>query len=459
MGANLLRYPLVKRLLLSRWPQFGVMLLALAGFLLAILAGLLGTPAGSRNFSIVFVWIAWWAALMLLIVPFFGRGWCSVCPIPAPGEWLQRGALLAPRGKGWGLGKRWPNRLRNIWLQNGAFTLIALFSAVVLTQPRVTGAVLAAFLFLAAAVSMIYERRAFCRYLCPVGGFIGLYAQLAPLELRVIEPAVCAAHTEKTCYTGNDQGYGCPWQVFPGGLVKNTSCGLCMECLRTCPQENIALNLRSFASDLEARRGGRALPAVKPDEAYKAFIMLGTALAYSAVLLGPWGAIKQAAYNLGSLPWLGYALGLLGFLLVILPGVFWLAARLGAALARNPQPARRVFLQHTQALLPLGLAAWAAFSLSFVLANLSYLPTALSDPFGWGWDLFGGAGHAWSPLWSGLAPALQAAALLGGLAWAVAVARRVALAEMEGRRALLQTAPVAAFCLLVALAMMAFLVW
>src|SRR3990172_1685528 len=91
MRYDLTRLPLVKPLLKSRWPQFILTALLLAGFVFAILAGLAGTPVGSRNFGIVFVWIAWWAALMLIAIPLFGRGWCSICPIPAPGEWLQRG--------------------------------------------------------------------------------------------------------------------------------------------------------------------------------------------------------------------------------------------------------------------------------------------------------------------------------------------------------------------------------
>jgi polyferredoxin len=167
-------------------------LITLGGFTLAILAGLLGTPVGSRSFAIVFVWIAWWALLMLLAVPLFGRGWCSICPIPMPGEWLQQGALLKPQGRGLGLGRRWPNRLRNIWLQNCAFALVALFSTVVLTQPGISALLLLALLLIALGTSLVFERRAFCRYLCAVGGFIGLYAQVAPIELRVKDTTLCA---------------------------------------------------------------------------------------------------------------------------------------------------------------------------------------------------------------------------------------------------------------------------
>lgn len=456
---DLLQLPLVKPGLRSRWPQFLVRAIALGGFIFAILAGLLGTPVGSRNFGIVFVWIAWWALLMLVAVPLFGRGWCSICPIPMPGEWLQQGNVLKPGLGGpagffrrFVLGRRWPNAWRNIWLQNGAFTLVALFSTVVLTQPRATAIVLAGFLVVAIGTSLVFERRAFCRYLCPVGGFIGLYSQLAPTELRVKDTTVCAAHTVKTCYTGSAEGYGCPWQVFPGGLVKNTYCGTCMECLRTCPHDNIALNLRSFGADLTIP-GGRKL-----DEAYKAFIMLGSAIVYAAVLLGPWAFLKSAAYGVGSWPWLAYALAFLAFVFGLLPGFFFLAVALGRRISKGRQPLQKQFVAYSYALVPLGLAAWIAFSLSFVLTNFSYLWPALSDPFGWGWNLVGTAGVGWTPYLTGTIPALQALVLLGGLGWAALTARRIAGETLPQGGEIRQALPVAAYCLLVTTALMVLLV-
>ena len=66
---------------------------------------------------------------------------------------------------------------------------------------RISAAVvLAAFLFIAIGTSLIYERRAFCRYLCPVGGFIGLYSQLAPTEVRVISTSVRRPYRENLLY-------------------------------------------------------------------------------------------------------------------------------------------------------------------------------------------------------------------------------------------------------------------
>jgi len=413
---ELTRNPFIKNTLKSRYPQLALFIVMLVGYIFAILAGLIGTPVGSHNFSIVFVWIAWWAILILVAVPFFGRGWCAVCPIPLPGEWLQRGAVLTPPDKKpkW-LNLRWPKFLRNIWLQNTSFLLLALFSSVLLTTPNITGIVLAAMLFAAIGLSTIFERRAFCRYLCPVGGFIGLYSQTAPIELRIKDKQICVTCEDKPCYNGSQAGYGCPWDVFPGGLTKNTYCGLCMECIRTCPRDNIALNLRPFSADL-------AKPSRRIDEAFKAFIMLGSAMIYAGVLLGPWGALKDAAYNVGTNAWFIYAVIFLGIIFVILPGSF----TLGILQTKSVLPLKQRFASLATALIPLGLMYWVAFSLSFVLTNASYILASLSDPLGLGWNLLGTANLPWQPMLSSILAPAQALALVGGLIWSARTAQNAA---------------------------------
>jgi len=428
---ELTRNRFIKNLLMNRYPQLAVFFVMLVGYIFAIHAGLIGTPVGSHNFSIVFVWIAWWAILILIAVPFFGRGWCAVCPIPLPAEWLQRGAVLAPPEKKprW-LNLRWPKALRNIWLQNISFLLLALFSSVLLTTPNITGIALAVMLFGAIGLSTIFERRAFCRYLCPVGGFIGIYAQTAPIELRIKDKQVCASCVGKPCYNGSAAGYGCPWDVFPGGLTKNTYCGLCMECIRTCPHDNIALNVRPFSADL-------AKPSARMDESFKAFIMLGSAMIYAGVLLGPWGALKAAAYNVGTSAWFLYAILFLAIIFIIMPALFALCV----TRFENLDIFRKRFATLSTALIPLGLMAWVAFSLSFVLTNASYILASLSDPLGLGWNLFGTAQTAWQPMFTSILAPGQTLALVGGLIWSARTGQKAA------NEANISPVPVIVYCL------------
>lgn len=435
---ELTRSPFLKAALKSRYPQLAVFIVMLVGYIFAILAGLVGTPVGSHNFSIVFVWIAWWAILILVAVPFFGRGWCAVCPIPLPGEWLQRGAVLSPPEKRpkW-LNRRWPRALRNIWLQNISFLLLALFSSVLLTTPNITGIVLAAMLFAAIGLSIVFERRSFCRYLCPVGGFIGLYSQTAPLELRIKDKQVCAACEGKPCYNGSAAGYGCPWDVFPGGLTKNSYCGLCMECIRTCPHDNITVNVRPFSADL-------AKPSARMDEAFKAFIMLGSAMIYAGVLLGPWGTLKDAAYNVGTNAWFVYAAVFLAIIFIVMPSLFALCVTRFESI----DIFKKRFATLSTALIPLGLMFWVAFSLSFVLTNASYILASLSDPLGLGWNLFGTANTAWQPMLTSILAPGQTLALVGGLIWAGRTGQKAA------NEAKVTPIPVVLFCFVATLAML-----
>jgi len=411
---NLAQIPWMRWLLLNRWPQFLARALTLAGFIFAILAGLFGTPVGSHNLAIVFVWIAWWTALKLVFIPLGGRSWCSFCPLPMPGEWLQQGGMIAWTGKRRGLGLKWPKRLQSTWLQSGGFLLIGLFSAVTLTDARLTAWVLLGLLLLATVLSLVFERRAFCRYICPIGGFTGIYAQTAPVEVRAIDLEACRTHPVKSCYQA------CPWDVYPVALKNNANCGLCMECLRACPKDNLAVNLRSFGEDLKPSRQKRSL-----DEAFLALVMLGTAISFSSVFLGPWAWLKTAAYAIGSTHWLVYSLGFLFLTVLIVPGLFAFSVWMQGRIAGMDCEVRKEIANQAQALLPLGLFAWIAFTISFAIPKLSLILPVLSDPLGWGWNLFGTANISWSPDLTSISSGLQVAALLLGLFWAVQVTKKV----------------------------------
>ncbi|MHB1134282.1 MAG: 4Fe-4S binding protein [Chloroflexota bacterium] len=419
---ELTRLQLLRTILRSRWLPWGLTVVTLAFLVVALLAGFFGTPVGNRNFAVVFIWIVWWALLMLVLVPLAGRAWCAVCPLPVPGEWLQRRALVEPRAGGrlFTRGWRWPARLRSLWPQNAGFLGLALFSVVILTSPWWTAAILLTLVGLAVATSLLWRGRVFCRYLCPVGGFIGLYADLAPLALRVRDAEVCARHREKPCLAGSAAGYGCPWSTYPGNLENNAPCGLCAECFKTCSLDNVGLFLQTPAAAVAAGSPPRS------DGTYKTLIMLTCALAYSLVLLGPWPEPKAAASEPGTLAWLAYAGVLLVANLALMPAVFFACAALAGRLGRCAQPAIVTWRGFGQALLPLGLGAWGAFSLGFALANGSYVWGVLSDPFGWGWNLFGTADWVWQPLASGAMPYAQTLLLLGGLLGAVWIAARYA---------------------------------
>ena len=269
-------------------------------------------------------------------------------------------------------------------------------------------------ILLATVLHLIYRHRAFCSYVCPVSGFLSLYAMTSMVEIRSADTDVCAQCGDKGCLAGNDAGWGCAWGIYPSKLDRNNYCGLCMECVKTCPHDNMALNLRPFGSDTQLKGY---------DEAWKAFIMLALALAYSVIFLGPWGFLKDWANVTESKEvggFLLYTLILWVGALVVIPGIFALAVWIGRRLAGpHEASAKQVFLGFAYPLVPLGLLVWVAFSLPLLLVNGSYILMVLSDPFGWGWNLFGTANVAWTPMVPQWVPYFQVPLLLVGLAYAL----------------------------------------
>jgi hypothetical protein len=220
-----------------------------------------------------------------------------------------------------------------------------------------------------------------------------------------------------------------------------------MECLRVCPKDNIAVNLRPFSSDLGAhRRSGRL------DEAFLALVMLGSGLAFTAVFTGPWGALKSAAYHIFSAEWLVYVFGFLALNLVLLPGLYSLSVWVGQKWSQNRTPTHKALAEFAQVLLPLGLCAWIAFTVSFALPKASYVLAVLSDPFGWGWNLFGTAQTTWNPDVSAWSPILEAVILLAGLFWSTQVAGK--LVKSQPKQDMRQALPVLVLCLLFSFAML-----
>lgn len=418
----LARLPWLDRFVRARSFQFLLILPNFLLFYLFILTGIFGTPVGNRNIMIVFVWILWWVLLISLLVPFASRIWCTMCPLPAVGEWLQRlslirvrpGTSIGTRNFLFGANRRWPKRFQNIWLQNLCFLGLAIFSAVLVTRPIVSVLVLGGMIVISTVLMLIYRQRAFCMYLCPVGGFLGLYSMTSTLALRSRDLQVCQECKHKNCVRGSETNYACPWFQYPGKMDRNNYCGLCGECVKGCPYDNVGLFVRPFGSDTKIKDAS---------EAWKALIMVVLAMFYSVTLLGPWGTVKDWA----NLPEVGnwggfslYALAMAGTALVAFPALYGLFVWLSRQASGDREVSlRQLFVDYSYAFVPLGLLAWVAFSVPLIMINGAYVVSVISDPFGWGWDLFGTAGVEWTPLLPEWVPFIQIVVLIAGLALAL----------------------------------------
>ncbi len=195
----------------------------------------------------------------------------------------------------------------------------------------------------------------------------------------------------------------------PHSFKRNTYCGMCMECFKTCPFDNMALNLRPPATDLlvDEKRG--------LDEAWKSFIMLSIAVMFYVAMMGPWGFLKDMVRGTTLTGWLTFISIHTISALVVVPAIFFVFA-LASKIAAGKKEIRlkAVFVNLSYAVMPMGMAAWIAFSFGFLLPNGSYILHILSDPFAKGWNLIGTANFPWTPVGTAWLVPLQFATLFIG---------------------------------------------
>ena len=428
------KFPLLDKILKWRPLQFVCTLPILAGFTIVILAGFFGTKVGGRNLGVMLTWSVWMALLTLILVPFGGRIWCMICPLPVIGEYLQRGATTQVRtakkkgrynNRFFGLNLRWPRALRGPWIRMLIYLSMGTLSASMAGQPRWTATALFSLAIIAILMSLIWELRSFCRYVCPVATFISTYSPLGRVMVRSRDADVCRNCKVRTCLRGNENGWACPYSLCVANINRNFYCGLCMECFKSCTYDNVSLAIR---------RGPWTESFTQYGQAWQAIVLLVLGMVYPLTILSPWPFMRDMVNVVDKVTWSQFAIYaaiLWTITLGIVPLFFWLATGLGMRLPKaektdSPQRtgifssiAGDVFKKTMPALIPMGLSFWATFFVATVMVNFTYVLMALSDPFGHGWNLLGMAGAPWIQIWPSGVPWLQAALVLFGLTFSL----------------------------------------
>jgi len=250
---DLLRIPFVKAVLGSRWFPIAVRIVMLLAFGLIIAGGLgITTDDGAfaktlrnTNLANLLVWSYWWPAIVLTAVV-LGRVWCTVCP-------MELVTTVAGR---LGLRRKPPGFFQSGWLMTVLYALILLVGVHTLAihrLPHRMALYMLALLGAAVVVGLIFEKRTFCTYVCPVGHLLGLYAHSSILEWRSADTEQCGSCKSKDCVAKERQyrlvGRSCTSNLYPGTLSDNRDCLVCTECLKACPYGNLRLSLRMPFAD------------------------------------------------------------------------------------------------------------------------------------------------------------------------------------------------------------------
>ena len=332
---------------LGRWiahPAVALVLrlIAVALLILTVIAGFFGSQNPYQNLAPTLVWIIFWVGLATLSA-FVGDFWALINPWRTLFDWADRRAH-ALAGRGVALGLPYPGAL-------GAWPALLLLFAVSWTELVFPSpAVPANIAWLAVLYSLVtwtgmvlFGSTSWMRHGEVFTVFFGLFARFAPTEASVRQ---------------SSGGCGLALRPFGAGLLANEPASGSMVAF-------VLLVLASVLYD-------GLLTTPEWSELERTFVGLVPGAGEFASLL-----VRTA--------------GLLGFWGLFL-GAYLGVSAVMSVVAGNLSP-REIARGFVFTLVPIAIAYHLAHYLVYLLTQGQYIIPLASDPFGYGWNLFGTAGY------------------------------------------------------------------
>lgn len=363
----------------SPYPLLSIRIVSVAIFILVIATGLFGSAYPERNFATTFVWNLWWPMVVVSVL-FVGTAWCAVCPWDALAGWIVRRHSWRRVSPHPGFNLKVPPYLRNLWLALLMFMGLTWLElgANVTGIPFATAIMASEMLFLSLIFLLLFERKAFCRYACPVGRTLGCYSRVAPVSVRPVEQSTCDECRTLDCYNGSAQIEPCPTHLTVGRFSQNTYCLSCGNCMLSCPHNNVTWRLRPMGS--EAR--DQARPQL--DETWFMLALLGITSFHGLTMMpfwGEWVTVIAGAIGDGDRRFASFTLAMLGGF--AFPALIY-AAAIGLLSLILPSGAsyRKLFAAFPFVALPLAFVYHLAHNMDHLLREGGEALPVAANPFG-----------------------------------------------------------------------------
>ena len=372
---NLFRYPGI-RAVLGGPVLIPLRLVAVLLLLLVIATGLFGSERPVANLAPTFIWVIWWVG-MGFFVALLGNLWEVVNPWKAIYTGIESLYHRFWPNQELTLGYEYPQKW-GIW---PAVALFFIFSWTEnafgegATSPSSLAVLVVVYSIITLTGMFIFGKRPWLRHGEPFSVVFGFFSRFSITEVRVSEAQACRECSNQEC------------RLRPGECVD------CYECFEFAQQREF--NLRPPALGLH--RAGR----VSPDVVVMVMFLLASVtfdgfsatpewLAVQGFFITQFSQLNSAVLNGATI---ANTLGLIGFPLAfagIYYGYSWLAGwATGGDTGGNKLGVGALMAAFVFTLLPIALAYNYAHFLGFLLIQGQLIITLASDPFGWGWDLFG----------------------------------------------------------------------
>ena len=359
----------------------GARVLAVALFLLVLIAAVVGPQSPTHNIAPIAVWVLWWVGFAILAA-MLGNLWPIVNPWDALFGWAEALARRLGLASRFSVGLRLP---RSVGLAPAAL-LLAMFVVAELTwagaeMPRQLAVAVLGYSLLAWAGMALFGRKQWLAHGEVFSVYFGVLGRFAPLSVG---------------HAGNP--HTLVLRPYGVGLIE-------WQATPAWSQTFVLVILASVTFD-----GFTETPL---------WAELASALAATV------GTLPEAATI--AIGWFVF-LGVFTTLYASFAWAMALAVRVGNGTVDTLTP-RELGRQFVVTLVPIAIAYHLAHYLSFLLIAGQYAIPLLSDPFGLGWDLFGTALYRvdFSVIDAQFIWYLAVSAIIAGHAIAVALAHLTAL--------------------------------
>ncbi len=360
---NLLNVPLIGAVLTSGVAAIVVRALSVAMLLLLLLTGFLGTNRPIDNLSPTFIWIIWWVG-MGYVAALMGNLWMFLNPWKITFEWFQR--ISGQSEDEEDAPFRYPEGL-DVWPALLLFFLFA-WSENVFTgafRPFTLSVLVALYSIITWVGMAAFGKHTWLRHGEAFSVLFGLFSRFSPTEVRVADQGVCR-RCDSECSLESE-------------------CVDCYDCYERADAGSRELNLRPFAVGLAVKR--------RISVAMAAFVILTLATVsfdgfQDTETWASWRADLLTITTTDVVDTLGLAIAPLLFACVYALFCWGVMLMSGDSGDFSSLAAAFVF-----SLVPIALAYNIAHFVTLLLIQGQLIIPLASDPFGFGWNIFGSADY------------------------------------------------------------------
>ena len=363
---NLLKWKLT-RLLNYPGASLPIQLTSVLLFALLVSVGFAGNQNPIYNLAPTFVWVIWWVGVVY-VSAFIGDVWALINPwkiifgwAELLWRWLSPGKPFSPLlGYPAKLGV-WPALVLFLifaWVENvyGEAVIPSRISQMILVYSSITWAGM-----------VLFGKDVWLRHGEAFSLAFGFLARFAPIETRVIQHEPCGT-------------------LGRGAHAQPSKASVASSCSEKGASSQRELNLRPFASGL------LKIETVSASQMLFVLVLLATVTFDGFASTLPWinlqAALKGYLPNVAAIS----TLGLVSTILIFVALYLCFSVLVGQASGVNLRTLDlgKAFVY---TLIPIALAYHVAHFLLFLLIQGQLIVPLASDPFGFGWDLFGTAGY------------------------------------------------------------------